>query len=255
MSGILHTQITQSDYENVHAICPSCHANNIFNRVTDLLDTKPVANMEVRCQEPGCLRPFSISGDTVNPPHEVLLLGCYDLIKQKRYASSILQLAQAFEMFFAIALRVELVARPAKKDFDRGEGGLEILNSTLELLHDTTRRWTFWKMRNAFLHVVLKHIRPSTLAEASEQIRCLSVFVESSPDAQDIASYEDRTLRGLLEALCDSKTPQLRNDVIHKSGYRPSYTEVQNALAEARSILFGISGRMSIITDDLTYYF
>ena len=94
--------ISHSSYENVFAECPWCHEECIFNRATDLRSFEPVFGLDVICQKTSCRRPFRIIGDTVNSAHEMLIFDCYELIERKHYMSCILNIAQAYEVFFSL---------------------------------------------------------------------------------------------------------------------------------------------------------
>jgi hypothetical protein len=46
----------------------------------------------------------------------------------------------------------------------------------------------------------------------------------------------------------------LRNQVVHKSAYRPTLDEVNDALKETREILFPLGQLLDIRSDDLNWY-
>ena len=93
MSDIPIASKKRTSYENFVAECPWCSRENIFNRVSDLRTFEPVAGRDVSCQSADCGRPFRIVGDSVNSPHEMLILDCYELIERKHYMNCILNLA------------------------------------------------------------------------------------------------------------------------------------------------------------------
>src|ERR1700734_2074965 len=103
MAERLHEEFKFS-YENVITNCKGCGNEVIFNRATDLKTTAQIAGMETHC--PHCGDPIWITGDIASPAHEVLLFDCYDLFPEKHYMSAVLNVAQAYESFFALYLRV-----------------------------------------------------------------------------------------------------------------------------------------------------
>jgi hypothetical protein len=92
------------------AECPYCSHWNIFNRISDLNDTQPIAFKTVACTS--CHKRFTINGDHINAAYETLIFDCYKLMSLKRYSYCILNLVQAYEAFFSQYLRVELLYKP-----------------------------------------------------------------------------------------------------------------------------------------------
>ncbi len=73
----------------------------------------------VYCSDTRCSKPFHISGDLVSAAYEMLIFDCYDLKEEKKYGYCIRNLAQAWESFFSLYLRVSLLYRPfARSDFE-----------------------------------------------------------------------------------------------------------------------------------------
>ncbi len=133
MAGIPYAEEIQTTYENFTAHCPMCGFKNIFNRASDFEYLKPIAHKQVVCLNRDCGQPFIISGDSINSAFEMLIYDCYELRDAKHYAYCILNLAQAFEVFFSQYLRVQLLYRPFASDSDQN---IEQLNTLTNLLYE-----------------------------------------------------------------------------------------------------------------------
>jgi hypothetical protein len=239
--------IKVAGYENIEAVCPHCGRDIRFNRVTDLQDTEPVGGTEVRCLHADCARSFRIIGDTINARFEMLVYDCYPLLEEKRYAYCILNLAQAYECFFSLFLRVALCYEP-----QRGQLDLKAMNGDLRRLFDVTSRWTFGDLRNAFAFIVSRY---GARIPADEVASCLAelatlkrVRFERSAAAASGAWHD------LLSKLWAASISALRNHVVHKVAYRPSRAEVERALAETRSTLFPLANEARINGEDPNWY-
>jgi len=68
------------------------------------------------CLSPLCGKSFNINSDLVNSAHEMLVLDCHELLRQKHYMNCIMTLAQAYEVFFSLFLRVDLLYKPLAAD-------------------------------------------------------------------------------------------------------------------------------------------
>jgi len=256
MSHLAEAKTTRQTYENLYAKCPSCGHENIFNRASDLNDLEPIDSVKVSCSLPDCSKPFRLYGDVVNPAFEMLIFDCHELMGEKHYAYCILNLAQAYEVFFSQYLRVELLYRPVASEFDRGNHDIDHLNRLRKLLYESVKELTFSPLRNLFVNTVLRRRCPSSLAEAENSIKEFSKNL-SKPSEEWIRNgntITDRQLVGLLLGLMSCKTAKLRNDVVHKLAYRPTLEQVNDCLKETREILFGLAGRLGARYDDIAPY-
>jgi len=238
------------NYENFVAECPHCGHVNVFNPRSDLRDCNPIDFREVTCQQEECRRPFNINCDLVGPPHEYMVFDCYELLKQKRYMSCILNLTQAYETFFGLCLRVELLWRPF---FIEGNDDLEQANTTEKTPFDEARRFAFCRLRKVFFSRILEAPPVTSLTEAQEVIPTLS-GVRSDPTDSLIAGVGDPSLRELLLGLKRVDVHAVRNKVVHARAYRPSVDEVNKHLQEARSTLLPLASRLGIVTDEIEWY-
>lgn len=98
MSEIPVARKRRTSYENFVAECPWCGRENIFNRASDLHSVDPIAGLDVSCLSADCGKPFRLTGDSVNSPHEMLIFDCYELLERKHYMNAVLSLAQAYEV-------------------------------------------------------------------------------------------------------------------------------------------------------------
>jgi hypothetical protein len=162
MSNIPIASKKRTTYENFVAECPWCGKESIFNRASDLRTFEPIAGRDVSCQSVDCGKPFRIVGDSVNNRHEMLIFDCYELIERKHYMNCILSLAQAYEVFFSLYFRVELLYKPFGADRDQE---LADLNRISEGLHDKIKEHTFTPMRALFLQYTVNGQLPKNLVQ------------------------------------------------------------------------------------------
>jgi len=255
MSVIKDSTEINTSYENFSAVCPFCGHENTFNRRSDLRDTEPIDRREVNCGR--CGRPFGITGDSVNPAHEMLIFDCYKLIEEKRYSYCILNLAMAFETFFSLYLRVNLLYRPFGKHRreDLGGDSLERLNELSSLLFETIKKYPFEKMRGIFLNRMLAHRHVVSFDEAETIIQELPKLVRV-PSDEKISGvvFKNLKIAALLNNVKASKICELRNRVVHHRAYRPTLSEVENELQDARRILFPLGRMLGLVGDDANWY-
>ena len=250
MAEIPYATEKEYTYENFIARCPLCGFRNIFNRVTDLRDTEPIGFREVVCLNDQCKQKFNINGDLVSPAFRMLVFDCYRLKEEKKYSSCILNLAQAYEVFFSLYLRVELLFRPFSQDPDQE---LNELNVLLLKLYEEIKAYSYRNLRNIFVNSVRLTCKPSSLEKAAKLINDLDKLTDTPSDV-DIADLPDSRLSQLLQMLKQSNINELRNQVIHKNAYRPSLDEVEAAIEETRGILFPLARYLSIDYDDINWY-
>lgn len=240
----------QTSYENFTAWCPLCNFKNIYNRVTDLGDVRPIGHKQVNCLNPDCVQPFNISGDSINPAYQMLIYDCCELRDQKHYMYCLLNLVQAYEVFFSQYLRAELLYRPYALDSYRD---LDEFNRLANLLYAKVQKHTFAKMQNLFFHQVLQQQSRNSLTFSEVKIKGLP---DKPPEPSDdkINSVVPPKLSVLLMRLKKSKVAELRNRVVHKHAYRPRVNEVDDFLEETCGILFPLARMLEVSGDDLNWY-
>lgn len=249
MSDIPVIRIRRASYENIVCECPWCGKENIFNRVSDLNSVEPIGGRDVSCLSADCGKPFRLIGDSVNEPHEMLLFDCRELLERKHYMNAVLSIAQAYEVFFSLFFRVELLYKPFGADPDKK---LSELNRMSEALQEKVEKHTFAPMRALVLQHIMTRPLVRSLAEAAALI---AAFPDCPGDPKDasIDGVGDAKLVPLLRALKATAIHTLRNRVVHKQAYRPTRTEVDAALKEARSILFPLTTHLQL-HDEINWY-
>ncbi|MGD9873790.1 MAG: hypothetical protein AB7T27_05925 [Kiritimatiellia bacterium] len=227
----------RTSYENFAAECPSCGQESVFNRASDLCTFEPIAGRDVICASASCGKPFRIIGDTVNCAHEMLVYDAYDLFRQKRYMNCILTLATAYEVFFSLFMRVNLLYRPFGAD---DEPDLHTFNRLSRELHGKIKDHTFGPMRALFLWQLATQIPPENLVEAEVVIAALPKKPKEPAD-EVLEAIGNSKLVPLLKAIKHATVNTLRNEVVHKRAYRPKRGETKEAMDTARSTLLHLS--------------
>lgn len=251
MSRLLTGNKLQSTYENFVAECPHCQEVCTFNRVTDLRTCEPIDGMDVCCFATECAKPFRILYDLINPRHQMLVFDSEDFFKQKRYMYCILNLCQAYEVFFSQFLRVELVFKPLWND----QGDRNELNSVADQLRSKTEKLTFSGLRKVFLRRVVDQVPPpANLTESRSVINELSKEKNLLiPGDHEINKLADQRLVPILMRLKASEIHEMRNRVIHKEAYRPSKVEAETVLIETKSILMPLTHILDI-QENINWY-
>jgi len=238
----------RTSWENFVAKCPTCGKESIFNRASDLCTFQPIVGLNVRCLSESCAKPFRISDDRLSTAHETLFWDCYDLRDHKQYMMCILNQATAYEAFFSLFFRVELLYKPFCAD---GEQTLDDLNRLSRDLYKKLEGHAFSRMRALFLQHVVTKKSPKDLAEAAQMISCFSPCPKAPKDA-DIGRLADGKLARLLQRVKATKIHELRNRVAHRA-YRPTRVEVGATLKETREILLPLTSCLNLC-EDVNWY-
>jgi len=239
-----------STYENFYVDCPHCGFLNTFNRAIDLECFEPIARLQVSCQQSECKKAFFIGGDLVNPAWQMLIVDCHGLKSEKHYAYCILNLAQSFEVYLSLFLRVELLYKPYAQE---GTHDLDRLNTLSSLLYGKTKKFAFNPLSSAFINMMLNPPKLKSMAEAEAFINDLPNKISCPPD--ELIRKSSHT--ALVPLLMDLKNPlvvTLRNQVVHKRAYRPTLQEVDSSIDETKRLLYAIDHRLGLLNDDLNYY-
>jgi len=179
----------------------------------------------------------------------MLIYDCYELLERKHYMNCILSLAQAYEVFFSLFLRVALLYRPFAADPDQD---LADLNRLSEELGENIKEYTFGRLRALFLQQITTRHSPANLGEAAAIIAAFPAH-PGEPKNSAIEALSDAKLVPLLKALKATTVHTLRNRVVHKHAYRPTRDQVEATLEETRSILFPLTSRLGL-HDDVNWY-
>lgn len=233
-----------ASYENLAATCPACNRESIYNRVSDLGTTELITGREVVCLNNACARPILIGGDTINPAYEMFFYDAAPLYEQKRYAACIINFAQAWELFVANFLRLELAYKPFVVHED-----LERLNGDRERLYQETKGLTFDRLRNVLINMC---IAPE-ISDVSTFVGRLPALKNRPPEA-DLAKIADHKVRTHCTTLYHTKLGELRNLVVHKSAYRPRKIDVDQYIEEMASTLLPLGHILGVEGDDVNWY-
>jgi hypothetical protein len=233
-------------YENFEARCPHCMYWNIFNRASDLKTFRLITGAAVICLNPKCEKEFWIGGDLINPAWQMILHDSEVLKEQKRYSHCILNLAQAFEIYFALFLRVKLIYNPFRIEESHD---LKRCNELAQLLFNTIREWTFSPLRKVFIGLLTQQNEPNTLAESEVIINNLHSYLKGDPSDETITALADHDLSDVLLELKQCKVSSLRNNVVHKEAYRPTLEEVDKAIEETSHILYRIERCLGVLIE------
>jgi Protein of unknown function (DUF2934) len=244
------TSNPRTGYENFEVECPWCQNEIIFNRASDLGTFQSIVGQTVVCLNSDCRKSFWISNDSINTPHEMLIFDVKELYKQKHYMNCILNLAQAYEIFFSLYLRVEMLFKPFgfEPDLD-----INKLNQLATELYKKVRKYGFVDMRSLFLLHIMNGNSPNNLTQSKKM---LAAFPNkpSAPKYNALKkAVKDTTLLKLLKSIKDSKIHEMRNRVIHQGAYRPTREDVDLAYTETADTLLALTSYLDL-NDDISHY-
>lgn len=204
----IDVHIRTAGYENIYFDCPTCGIENILNRVSDLKNIMPISRKEgIVCQNPKCGQVMAILGDTATSPKYKWFLNELDILSlRKEYRSHILSLCQCMEAFFLDAV--------INKKFDRnrfyrdkdGHVDFERYMRDRKKFEKRIKRHEFNKMRQLFLRTF-----------ANERANYL-------PHHPTLKEDKRNEYFSLVE---NTSVNKIRNQVVHKSAYRPKREEVE----------------------------
>lgn len=232
------------NYENFIATCPHCGFQNIFNRVSDLKTVEPIGFKQVTCLKSSCKKQFNINGDLVSENYEYLIMDCYDLLKNKRYMYCILNLCQACEMFFVRAIEVKLIYQPFKDKVFPDD--CDQFNDLCKKLHTKIKDYCFKGLQNVFFDLYLNDKAFQSLKNIEDYINTIDCRKNKTPQNAEIKSYPNIKARELFKKLELTEINKLRNDVVHKYGYRPDKLLVEENLENIKEVIFGLVGMFQI---------
>lgn len=155
----------------------------------------------------------------------------------------ILGVSQAYEVFFNHFMYVELLYRPAGRDTDP----VRRFPKVSEALFKRLKRFTFEDLRRTFLTLVAEGSHPASLAHAEQLVAALSEH-PAVPNAA-IEAVADDQLRSLLIGIRDTSVNRLRNRVVHKEAYRPTFQEASDAFAEACTLIGRLGNKLRLRGD------
>jgi hypothetical protein len=238
----------RTSYENFVAECPSCGEESIFNRASDLRSFEPIAGRDVTCLNVDCGKPFRIVGDSINNGYEMLINDCYELIERKHYMNCIINLTTAYEMFFSLFFRVELLFKPFAADPNHD---LDEVKRLAEKIKKKIKKYTFVDMRGLFLQHILNARSPKNWADSEVMIEAMQKGVKVK--TADIKTLGDRKLETLLKKIKEDNINTLRNRIVHKEAYRPEREDAKLALENTNDILSRLQDYFQLHDDPNCY--
>jgi hypothetical protein len=151
-------------------------------------------------------------------------------------------------MFFALYLRVEILYKPYARE--RNIDTVRLSQATTNLTK-RTRELTFSGMRAFFLnHVVLTRALIKRNADSLDESKIiLAQLTTNIPSIEALSRVNDPKLVPWLNKVSEIRIGELRNNVVHKSGYRPSLVEVEKAISETEEIMNGLRSALGTLTD------
>lgn len=241
----------RTTYENYEVACPICGKRNIFNRITDIGSIGAACGKAVKCLH--CKRDFLIIGDNVDEKYEYFLSDCEDLIKQKKYMFCIINLCQACEAFLMKCIDIKLLWEPYRRGvFSIDNKKYKIFDDFAEKIHKKFKAFTYQGLRNVFFNLYLNNKTFHDQDDISNYLNNLLKSPTNGPSNNEIEAKSTGIQRELFFELRELKINEMRNDVAHKDGFRPTLADAQEYLKKVRGIIEKIAVAFNL-TDMLSY--
>jgi len=222
------SEISKATYENIVVVCPNCKFESILNRISDLNDIMPIACKEIECEN--CKKVFRITGDL--GPTEKYKWFLYDLhfLRQyKKYGIYILALCQCCELFMHQAIINKLIDK--NTDY-RDEGGFFCCKGRFGM-----REHDYEQVYEEFSNKTVSDITNRCLRDNTkykectfQKLRTLFLYVfkdEMESELPTIKNLKKDKICESFHTLQNTDINVMRNDIVHKYAYRPSYTDIR----------------------------
>lgn len=241
----------RTTYENYEVACPICGKWNIFNRITDIGSIGAACGKAVKCLH--CKRDFLIIGDNVDEKYEYFLSDCEDLIKQQKYMFCIINLCQACEAFLMKCIDIKLLWEPYRRGvFSIDNKKYKKFDDFAEKIHKKFKAFTYQRLLNVFFNLYLNNKTFHDPNDISDYLNNLLKSSTSGPSNNEIEAKSTGIQRELFFEFKELKINEMRNDVAHKDGFRPSLADAQEYLEKVRGIIEKIAVAFNL-TDMLSY--
>jgi hypothetical protein len=126
-----------------------------------------------------------------------------------------------------------LLRFPVKNDRSTPE-----VRSDLEAcFHKHLRNMTLGPLRNLLAQIAVRNIRPNSTAEARHWIAETNKLARDLPARAVIAEIVNAELRIAVQMLSSVTVGNVRNDVAHRLGMRPTKSEVEKHEAEVSAVI------------------
>lgn len=226
----------KATYENYEVACPICKKWNVFNRITDIKSTGAAMGKTVACLH--CKNDFRIIADDVEEKYEYFLEDYEDLLRQKKYMYCILTLCQACEAFFMKCVDIKLLWEPYRRGvFGRNDRKYRVFKEYYEIIHEKFKSFTFKPLLNIVFDLYLNEKLFSTQDEILNYIQQVKKYPKNEPNDEEIRSKFDEKQQEVLLELKKLHINEMRNNVVHKDGYRPKREDVEHYYRQVITIL------------------
>ena len=242
MKTLRATEIIFS-FETIEALCPHCNNWSIYNRASDLKTLQKISGLDVTCFNDQCKKTFRILGDLINPSWQMLIRDCSFLKQRKKYSYCILNVCQAYEMYFSFYLRTIFLYKPFET---KSLNEIMLFNRASQLLYDTTKEWTYSTLRNTVIQQMVKNTI-YLQSEVENEIKKIKNTSRTIPTDESIKNISNKQLSDMLIELKSINIGSLRNHVVHKNGYCPTIEEVEEA-EEKAGILYRLDNYFGLLS-------
>ncbi len=226
----------KATYENYEVACPICKKWNVFNRITDIKSIGVACGKKIQCLN--CKGLFIISTDDVDEQYEYFLNDCEELLKQKKYMYCIVNLCQACEAFFMKCIDIKLLWVPYRKGiFGQDDSRYQLFDNFFEKIHKRFKKFTYYELRNIVFDVYLNDKSFSTQEEILDYLYKLTGNPIQEPSDKNIKAKIDEKQRNIFMDLKGLKIHEIRNNVVHKEGYRPTLDDVKHYINQVTSFI------------------
>lgn len=232
-----NSEKTEHSYENIKTECPHCGTVGIYNKATDLIKTQN-NNYKATCFS--CNKEFQII-PVVESKWRFFLLDYYKLLKEKKYMSCILNLTIAFECYFFSCFKQYLFLKPANQGNIDGDFIYKMYNEFYYKIKDFSYR----KLRNIFLNLIMNDYNKMT-TEKIQQFVDEILKLKNDPLDKTIKSIQNKDLSKILLELKKFDINTQRNNIIHKTTYRPKLDEVEHYHKKSTRILYKLANEFKI---------
>jgi transposase-like protein len=215
----IDTDIKIAGYENIYVDCPYCKYENIFNRVSDL-DGKgdDISRLDnIVCQS--CGGQFSILSDTITTAKYQWFINELPIYKkQKQYRLYILNLCQAIECFFELAIINQVVDRNSNLRDERGCIKSDQYNKAIKDINQKT-----------VYDLCKKGSKKKKFEKATfRDLKNIFLYLFEGERRNDNGKLKEDRREETFQEIKKTKINTMRNDVVHKKAYRPNLKEVES---------------------------
>lgn len=213
-------------YENIYVDCPLCKKENILNRISDLNTIQPISRLEISCFF--CKESFLIGGDRVSSQWGWFIDERHLLREKKEYRMFVLSLCQGCECFFEAGI-VNLVGDRDISEDDEILWKKRYIDLPKTLVKNLCNTYSD-KYATVFSNATFNDLRRIFLYQMSKR----APIKKSDKQGQEAIRIIEKTDINIK-----------RNNVVHKSAYRPSLQDIDSYESLANAI-YSIADHLKI---------